>query len=143
MGDAICRFNPVRGQGMSVACLEAVVLNRLLKIKGYQGDWLSLLGKMFLIEAEAIIEGPWRSSAIPDLAYPETQGERPANLDEILDFQRALARVAMSDSSVHKLLVEVIHLLKPTALFEDTELVRRVKAEIESWSSVTTYRVRA
>ena len=30
IGDAICRFNPIFGQGISVAAQEAVMLNRLL-----------------------------------------------------------------------------------------------------------------
>jgi 2-polyprenyl-6-methoxyphenol hydroxylase-like FAD-dependent oxidoreductase len=38
VGDAICRFNPVYGQGMSVAVQEASVLHRLLGERRALGD---------------------------------------------------------------------------------------------------------
>ncbi len=40
--DAICRFNPVYGQGMSVAAQEALLLRRVLGRR--EGDPLARLG---------------------------------------------------------------------------------------------------
>jgi 2-polyprenyl-6-methoxyphenol hydroxylase-like FAD-dependent oxidoreductase len=45
MGDAICRFNPVYGQGMTVASQEANLLSELLQT--LDGDALATLGQLF------------------------------------------------------------------------------------------------
>jgi len=41
IADAICRFNPVYGQGMSVAALEACLLRKLLVTAGAEGEMSS------------------------------------------------------------------------------------------------------
>src|SRR5258708_30192312 len=69
-------------------------------------------------------------SAIPDFIYPETTGERPADLEDRLNFQRALGRLAVRDPEVYELLTEIRHLLKPLSLLNDPTIVRRVKEEI-------------
>jgi 2-polyprenyl-6-methoxyphenol hydroxylase-like FAD-dependent oxidoreductase len=48
VGDAICRFNPVYAQGMSVAAQEAVILNRLLSERAVEIDPLDGLASVFL-----------------------------------------------------------------------------------------------
>ncbi len=124
--DAICRFNPVFGQGMSVAAQEAVLLRRLLG--GREGDPLGGLAPAFFAEACGLIETPWASAAVPDLAFPETKGQRPPDLDRMLKFRRALNRLAAEDPVVHKLTSEVGHLLKPRSVLRDPGLVERVQA---------------
>ena len=52
-------------------------------------------------------------STTPDLAYPQTRGERPADLEHTLDFVAALDRVAARDPEVHELVVAVRHLARP------------------------------
>ena len=69
-------------------------------------------------------------SAIPDFIYPETTGERPADLKDRLDFRRALGRLAVRDPEVYELLTEIRNLLKPLSLLDDPSIVRRVKEEI-------------
>jgi 2-polyprenyl-6-methoxyphenol hydroxylase-like FAD-dependent oxidoreductase len=109
IGDAICRFNPVYGQGMTVACQEAEIL---------------------LTKAETLIGHPWAMSAIPDFMYPQTVGERPPDLEDRLNFQRGLDRLAVHDVEVYELLVEIMHLLKPPTLLRDPSIVRRVEEEM-------------
>ena len=53
-GDAICRFNPVWGQGMSVAAQEAVLLRRVLESS--DGNPLTTLARSFFAEASELIE---------------------------------------------------------------------------------------
>ena len=125
-GDAICRFNPVWGQGMSVAAQEAVLLRRVLG--SGDGNPLTTLARSFFAEASELIETPWVSAAIPDFAFPQTEGERPADLDRMLKFGNALTRLAADDPAVHKLTVEVRHLLKPRSVLRDSDLVGRVEA---------------
>ena len=134
MADAICRFNPIYGQGMSVAAQEACLLHRLLATPALRREGLAALAPAFFAEAEAVIATAWEAAAIPDLALPETTGPRPANLADILKFRQGLTRLAAEDPAVHRLMVEVQHLIKPRSLLRAPELMRRVQAMMmEAW----------
>jgi 2-polyprenyl-6-methoxyphenol hydroxylase-like FAD-dependent oxidoreductase len=128
VGDAICRFNPVYGQGMSVAAQEACLLHRLLGTRAAERDPLGGLAPVFFAEVQALIETPWAMAATPDLVFPQTRGERPPDFESRLNFGRALMQLAARDPGVHKLTTEVQHLLKPRSVYRDPELVRRVMA---------------
>jgi 2-polyprenyl-6-methoxyphenol hydroxylase-like FAD-dependent oxidoreductase len=127
-GDAICRFNPVHGQGMSVAAQEASLLHELLQRRANEPEALAGLASAFFSEAASLIETPWALAAVPDLAHPKAQGERPEDLEQRLEFGEALNRLAAQDADVHKLFVEVLHLLKPQSVLREPDLVERVKA---------------
>jgi 2-polyprenyl-6-methoxyphenol hydroxylase-like FAD-dependent oxidoreductase len=130
IGDAICRFNPVYGQGMSVAAKQGVLLSRLLASRASLPNPLAGLGSTFLAEAKSLIETPWSMAAVPDFAYPATYGERPADLERSLHLAGALSRLAARDEAVQKLTVEVWHMLKPYSALQDPELVSRVEEEM-------------
>ena len=127
-GDSICRFNPVYGQGMSVAAQEACLLHELLKEHSGEADPFAGLASAFFAKAAMLIETPWALSAVPDLADPKTEGQRPEDLQQRLGFAEALNHLAADDPAVHKLLFEVLHLLKPGSALNDPALVDRVKA---------------
>jgi 2-polyprenyl-6-methoxyphenol hydroxylase-like FAD-dependent oxidoreductase len=125
-GDAICRFNPIWGQGMTVAAQEALLLRRLLG--GDAGDPLGGLAPEFFAAAVKVIETPWMQAAIPDFAEPQTEGQRPSDLEQRLNFGGALQRLAAQDPEIHRLVVEVRHLLKPGSALRDPALMARVAA---------------
>jgi 2-polyprenyl-6-methoxyphenol hydroxylase-like FAD-dependent oxidoreductase len=131
-GDALCRLNPVYGQGMSVAACEALLLKRLLSTCRGQRDPLDGVCHMFLKEAQDVIEGPWQMSAIPDFVYPDTRGHRPDDLDQTLAFARAMRQLARKNAAVDRLMTEVWHLLKPPTAYQDQDLIQQVRAEMAS-----------
>jgi 2-polyprenyl-6-methoxyphenol hydroxylase-like FAD-dependent oxidoreductase len=128
LGDAVCRFNPVYGQGMSVAAQEAQALARLLTARAAHPDPLEGLAPPFFAETAALIETPWASAAIPDFVHPDTRGERPTDLELRLKVGLALTKLAARDAAVHTLVSEVQHLLKPRSVYRDPELMQRVQA---------------
>ncbi len=130
IGDSICRFNPVQSQGMSVAAQEASLLKQLLGGKASKADPLAELAPAFFSESLPLVEAPWHMSAVPDLVYAETRGERPEDFESRLKFNVALSRVAMRDASVHRLLTEVQHLLKPPGVLQDPAVDGLVELEL-------------
>jgi 2-polyprenyl-6-methoxyphenol hydroxylase-like FAD-dependent oxidoreductase len=129
IADAICRFNPVYGQGMSVAALEACLLRKLLETPEAEGDPIGCLARTFFAEAQTLIDTPW-SVAVLDFAFPDTRGQRPADFETRLKFGIALTRLAAEDPTVHKLTAEVQNLLKPRNVYLDPALVKRVFAKM-------------
>jgi 2-polyprenyl-6-methoxyphenol hydroxylase-like FAD-dependent oxidoreductase len=127
IGDSICRFNPVFGQGMSVAAQEAVVLGRLLASRTELTDPLDGLAPAFFAEIEDLLGAPW-ATAVSDFVYPKTRGDRPPDFQKRLQYGIALTRLAAEDASVHKTVVEVNHLLRPQSALRDPVLADRVKA---------------
>jgi flavin-dependent dehydrogenase len=129
LGDTVCRLNPVWGQGIAVALKEAQMLHRVLQTQALAPDPLATLAQTFLAEAESLIKDPWEMSAVPDFVYPDTRGQRPPDLADKLQFQQALQSIAVRDPAMYKLLAEVKHLLKPSKVLEEPEIVQRAEEE--------------
>jgi 2-polyprenyl-6-methoxyphenol hydroxylase-like FAD-dependent oxidoreductase len=124
-GDALCRFNPIFGQGMSVAAQEAVILDRLLA----EDVPTERLARDFFAAIQDTIATPW-GVAVTDFVYPATRGVRPADLAQRLQYGVALTRLAADDPEVHRLTVEVSQLLKPQAALREPALAARVMSLI-------------
>jgi hypothetical protein len=83
-----------------------------------------------MAQIQPMIETPWMMAAVPDFVYPDTRGERPADLQRRLQFATALRRIAIRDEEFHRLIVEVWHLLKPYSVYHDPEIARFVAEEM-------------
>lgn len=129
IADSVCRFNPVYGQGMSAAAQEAVVLRNLFAAHASDADPLAGLSSEFLSAIEAIIENPWSLAALPDLAYPDARGIRPADLEESIGHHMAITQAARHDSDLHKRLIEVLNLLQPVSALKALEGTQKAPEE--------------
>jgi 2-polyprenyl-6-methoxyphenol hydroxylase-like FAD-dependent oxidoreductase len=125
IGDSICRFNPVFGQGMTVAAQEAVALRRLLDERASSPDPLDGLANAFFELVQGFLATPW-AVAESDFVYEKTRGVRPTNLEQRMKYNGALMKLAAEDPSVHKVVVEVNHLMKPGSALRDPTISGRV-----------------
>jgi 2-polyprenyl-6-methoxyphenol hydroxylase-like FAD-dependent oxidoreductase len=125
LGDSVCRFPPVGGQGMSVAAQGSCVLASLLESRRRRDDPLDGLAEAFFSEIQPLLETPW-AVAMADLVYPQTRGERPPDFEERLQYTRALMRLAAEDYETDKIVSEVRALLKPQSALHEPELASRV-----------------
>jgi 2-polyprenyl-6-methoxyphenol hydroxylase-like FAD-dependent oxidoreductase len=130
LGDAICRFNPVFGQGMSVAAQQAHALGQLLA-QSASGDLpLAELWRPFFTRVAAIVDTPWALAAVPDFIFPQTRGERPADFEMSLQFGDALNRAAAKYADIHRVAAEIQHLLRPRSALMEPQFIERVMAEM-------------
>ena len=127
LGDAICRFNPAFGQGMSVAAQEAGALRRLIEARISRADPLKGLARPFFAAIQDILATPW-TVAESDFAHERTRGLRPSDLHQRLSFNSALQRAAAEDATVHQVMSEVSHLIRPSSALRDPLIVSRVTA---------------
>lgn len=127
LGDVICRFNPAYGQGMSVAAQEAGALRRLIEARASRADPLKGLARRFFAAVQNFLAAPW-AVAESDFVHEKTRGQRPHDLDQRLNFNSALQRAAAADATVHQMMSEVSHLIRPSNDLRDPKVVSRVKA---------------
>jgi 2-polyprenyl-6-methoxyphenol hydroxylase-like FAD-dependent oxidoreductase len=122
IGDAVCSFNPFYGQGMSVAALEGLLLDRCLE-GGIAG-----LAPRFYREARHIIDTPWTIAAGSDFAFPGVTGMRPAGTHAINWYMGHLHRAASADQTVCRAFFDVANLLRPASTLFAPRIVSRVIA---------------
>ena len=119
-GDAISSFNPIYGQGMSVAALEAIVLQRCLQA----GD--EALAQRFFAEAAKLVDIPWAIAVGGDLRFPEVEGKRSA-LKPVIDwYLTQLHRAARYDPAVVKAFGKVGNLVAPPSSLLQPRVAWRV-----------------
>jgi 2-polyprenyl-6-methoxyphenol hydroxylase-like FAD-dependent oxidoreductase len=130
LGDALCSFNPIFGQGMSVAAIEAQVLDACLKTSP---EDLTDLPKHFFRKTAQVINAPWQMVTGEDFRYPEVIGKRSLNISALNWYISKVYRATHRDTIVYGAFIQVMHLVRsPQALFHPKILLRVLKA---SWLS--------
>jgi 2-polyprenyl-6-methoxyphenol hydroxylase-like FAD-dependent oxidoreductase len=123
MGDAICSFNPVYMQGMTMAALQAVALRNCLADR--DGD----LSRRFFKATAKQIAPVWRANRLIDLTLSPGGGWRWA-LRRLANWQMdKVAVAAATDPAVAEAIIRVTNLVDPPArLLQPSFLIRLVAA---------------
>jgi 2-polyprenyl-6-methoxyphenol hydroxylase-like FAD-dependent oxidoreductase len=119
IGDAVSSFNPIYGQGMTVAATEALVLRGLL---ARHTDLAP--GRYFRAITQAV-DTPWDIAVGADLAYPDVPGRRTRRIRMVNAYLPRLHAAAGFDVALGTAFVRVMGLLdQPAGLLRPDRALR-------------------
>jgi 2-polyprenyl-6-methoxyphenol hydroxylase-like FAD-dependent oxidoreductase len=123
VGDAVCSFNPIYGQGMSVAALEALELRNCL----FRGT-TDLPRRFFRATAKPIGQA-WQLAAGGDLALPEIEGTAPLSTRLLGGYMDRLLTAAENDTAALEQFLRVAWLVdSPSRLLRPSMMWRAASA---------------
>lgn len=120
IGDAVCSFNPIYGQGMTVAAIEATVLRDCL-LCGDHG-----LARRFFRASAKTVRVAWQTAAGSDLALPEVQGRRPMSMRISNAFLERVLTAVEVDPVVAGQFIRVTAMIDPPTRLLRPSMLRRV-----------------
>lgn len=120
LGDAVCSFNPVYGQGMSVAAIESLTLRDHLR----QGR--PPQPQRFFKDIARVIDTPWEISAGGDLDFPQVEGHRTLKVRFGNAYMARLRHAATKDAEVTNGFMRVAGLVDPPQALMRPAMLRRV-----------------
>lgn len=125
VGDAICSFNPVYGQGMTVAAQEAALLQQCLEA----GD--ADLARRFFAAARDAIDIPWDIAVGNDLRHPKVQGRRSLKVRFVNWYIGKLHLAARHDARLATAFLRVANLeAPPTLLLGPANVLRVIRGNL-------------
>ena len=130
IGHAVCAFNPIYGQGMTVAALDAQMLNECLQKQRErypEGD-LTGFARQFQQKLAKLHTIPWTFAISQDSRYRGSTGAK-LNLATRLtiDYMDLVLKVLVSDAKVCQAFLEVLHMIEsPAILFHPSIAVKAI-----------------
>jgi 2-polyprenyl-6-methoxyphenol hydroxylase-like FAD-dependent oxidoreductase len=121
-GDAVCAFNPIYGQGMTVAADDAMTLHRCLVRS--DGNFVGLAERFQKAIAKRNND-VWLIATGEDMRYPTTEGATPDRISRITNrYMDRVLGVAIRNAGVNRAMSRVMNLQSPPyALFMPNVLV--------------------
>ncbi|MEU2390303.1 FAD-dependent monooxygenase [Streptomyces sp. NPDC007369] len=124
LGDAVCVFNPVYGQGLTVAALEADLLRRMLARRRSSGQGPEGLARAYQKRLGRLLLAPWTLSTNSDLMWSPGGQPLPARIAHW--YNARLFRVAVKDEGVWASFVRVVNMTASPALLFHPAVVLKV-----------------
>jgi pimeloyl-ACP methyl ester carboxylesterase/2-polyprenyl-6-methoxyphenol hydroxylase-like FAD-dependent oxidoreductase len=120
IGDALCSFNPLYGQGMTVAAVEAVALRDCLA----RGE--RRLARRYFRATKKIVNQAWQLATGADLGLPEVEAERSLSVRLSGAYAQKVREASGEDAEVSAALARVVGLLESPSHLMRPRILRRV-----------------
>lgn len=125
IGDAVCSFNPIYGQGMTVAATEAMTLRGLLAKDAVPS------ARRYFRGISAAIDVAWDIAVGSDLAFPQVPGKRTAKVRLVNAYLPRLHAAAVHDEALATALIRVIGLKdRPEGLLRPDRMLRVLRGNM-------------
>ena len=126
LGDSLCTFNPLYGQGMTIAALQAETLSARLRRHLRDPADLPALTRPLQKAVAKCTAGAWLVATGSDLRYPITAGAKATVATRLLHRHLDLVFAAATcDPSVNAALLRVLNMIDaPQALFRPGTVAR-------------------
>ncbi len=119
LGDAVCSFNPIYGQGMTAAAVQASTLQGLLA----QGE--APTARRYFRAIARTLNTPWDIAVGADMAFPEVPGVRTAKIRMVNNYLPKLHASATTDTTLGRAFVRVLGMVdRPEGLLRPDRVVR-------------------
>ncbi|MCG8350766.1 MAG: FAD-dependent monooxygenase [Chloroflexales bacterium] len=129
LGDAVCSFNPIFGQGMTSAAMQAHALDELLHEMGVER--LDGLARRYFRSVAKVVDIPWKTAAREDFRYKDTTGDKQLGTDLLNAYSSALHRATVNDAVVCEAFMRVVNMVdSPAILFRPQILWRVLRSEL-------------
>jgi 2-polyprenyl-6-methoxyphenol hydroxylase-like FAD-dependent oxidoreductase len=126
LGDAVAHVNPLFGQGMTLASMHAMSLMDLLAQRVAAGEGLRGIAAPYFERTGGFTQTVWQGLENIEFTYAATRGDRPADIDGRLAYNRGLRQLIVEDEEVHRLLISVGHLVEPPSTLGRPDIASRV-----------------
>ena len=129
LGDTVCRIDPVFGQGMSLAVLEALALQKLLKNR--TSTPLPRITKLFHKDVSKIISPVWTMVISEIFRFPNVTGKKPIGLAVQQWYSKNIFLLSSQNQEVYNTFIKVMNLVRPTTiLFHPNVLLPLIRRTI-------------
>ncbi|WP_237179302.1 hypothetical protein [Paenibacillus sp. MMS18-CY102] len=124
IGDAYCRFDPLYGQGMTVAAMEAEALHAELG-RIANGESMDTVIKNYWDKLPKLTDDPWNMALVEAYRHPAIIGKR-FGIGVQKWFTKKIYRASAHDSVVYLRLAQVMNLKRSSTAFFQPSMLKRV-----------------
>ncbi|TDI62875.1 MAG: hypothetical protein E2O92_00215 [Alphaproteobacteria bacterium] len=132
LGDAVAHVNPVYGQGMTLASSHAMDLWDILAGQAANDGVLDGLAKPYFDRVQRFTQSVWSTLENVEYTYAGTKGNRPADIDMRIAYRAGLRKLIDHDADLHKLMIEVGHLVQSSEVMLAPDIMARVMDVIQA-----------
>ena len=132
VGDALCSFNPVYGQGMTVAAIEAEALGETLAAAHDAGGLGADFAARWFRVAKPRVDAAWNAVLLEDFRAPELERRTPLRLRPMQWYMDRVQRATHRSPFATERFYRVMNFLEPASTLFDARMVAEVLLPLRS-----------